>query len=204
MKNNQLKFIEYICDFAEQNKVHIWLGGSFLNGNSTKYSDVDISVFGKVETIKQLIYGYGDPVYISYTHKPFGILVVIYKDGVAVDLEIIEEIKFKDNGFFHRKDIKQFEYKRDDKMCLEIVLKNDEAHQVSRQFYRSLIKFLVGKKDVAMRTINEIASFIGFYVIEELVYKKQFIELLNKFNEKYEIKKEYYVALLELINEIKE
>jgi hypothetical protein len=89
-------------------------------------------------------------------------------------------------------------------MCLEIVLKNDEAHQVSRQFYRSLIKFLVGKKDVAMRTVNKIATFVGFDVVEEETYKKQFVELLNKFNEEYEMKKEYYDALLELINEIKD
>ena len=90
MKSNQQKYIEYVKRFAEENKSHIWLGGSFLNGTATVFSDVDISAFCDIESLKELIYGYGKPVYISFTHKPLGILIVIYEDGVAVDLEIIE------------------------------------------------------------------------------------------------------------------
>ena len=43
MKNNQQQYIEYVKRFAEENRIHIWLGGSFLNGSSTLFSDVDIS-----------------------------------------------------------------------------------------------------------------------------------------------------------------
>lgn len=203
MKNNQLKFIEYIESFSEKNLVHIWLGGSFLNGNSTIYSDVDISVYGDVECIKKLIYGYGNPAYISYTHKPFGILVIIYEDGVAVDLEIVEKINFESGGYFHREDIKQFDYLRNDKMCMELVLKNDEAHQVSRQLHRSLIKFLVGKKDIAMRTVNEVASFCKMKTIEESDYKNGYVKLLDRFKENYPISQGFENVLCELFDEIK-
>lgn len=95
MKNHQQQYIEYVRLFAEANKSHIWLSGSFLHGTHTVFSDVDISVFCNIENMNKLIYGYGKPGYISFTHKPLGILIVIYEDGVAVDLEIIEE----NNGY---------------------------------------------------------------------------------------------------------
>ncbi|MBR3825022.1 MAG: nucleotidyltransferase domain-containing protein [Lachnospiraceae bacterium] len=99
MKNNQQQYIEYVKRFAEENKIHIWLGGSFLNGSSTLFSDVDISVLCNAEDLGDLIYGYGKPVYISYTHNPLGILIIIYENGVAVDLEIIEKIDIEGRGF---------------------------------------------------------------------------------------------------------
>ena len=92
MKGNQQRYIQYLSEFAKENKVHIWLGGSFLKGNATAYSDVDISVCCKAEQAKQLIYGYGDPVFLSRTSNPMGILIVIYEDGVSVDLEIVKSI----------------------------------------------------------------------------------------------------------------
>ncbi len=45
MKSNQQMYIEYVKRFAEENKSHIWLSGSFLNGTATVFSDVDISLF---------------------------------------------------------------------------------------------------------------------------------------------------------------
>ena len=106
MKNNQQQYIEYVKQFAEKSKSHIWLGGSFLHGDATPFSDVDISVLGNCNTVNELIYAYGKPVYISYTHNPSGIVIVIYEDGVAVDLEIIEKMpkaKFDETVELHVK-----------------------------------------------------------------------------------------------------
>ena len=112
MNNNQKRYIEYVSMFAKENKMHIWLGGSFLKGTATKFSDVDISVFCTKDELNKLIYGYGKPVYISYTQKPTGILIIIYEDGVAVDIEMIENIYITDSEFFHMDDIKIQEYSR--------------------------------------------------------------------------------------------
>lgn len=123
MKNNQQKYIDYVMKFAEENKKHIWLCGSFLNGSATLFSDVDISVFGNADDVQALIYGYGEPVYISYTHNPLGILIVIYEDGVAVDMEIIEKINVADGEYFHTDDIKTYSYCRNGEICKELSLK---------------------------------------------------------------------------------
>ncbi|MCR5104205.1 MAG: nucleotidyltransferase domain-containing protein [Eubacterium sp.] len=121
--NNQLQYIEYIKELAERNKIHIWLGGSFLRGNATAFSDVDISVYCDVANLSEIIYAYGSPVYISYTSNPAGILIIIYEDGVAVDLEIvaylnseeyIDEENYKDQ-FAHLLGRYNDQYKLDEK-----------------------------------------------------------------------------------------
>ena len=86
MKNYQRNYIEYARKYAESNGNHIWLGGSFLHGNPTPFSDVDISVCMDKDSLRAFIHGYGDTLYISYTTNPEGIIIVIYEDGVAVDI----------------------------------------------------------------------------------------------------------------------
>jgi len=205
MKNNQQQYIEYVKRFAEENKIHIWLGGSFLNGSSTLFSDVDISVLCNAEGLGDLIYGYGKPVYISYTHNPLGILIIIYENGVAVDLEIIEKIDIEGRGFFHKEDIKIYNYNRNEKICNEFSLKDDKPYQMSRLFHRSLIKFLAGKKASGVNIANEIVTFVKYDCFIDVVnYKEKFVELLKNFNETYQLPKEYYNLICELIEKLDE
>lgn len=205
MKNNQQNYIEYVMRFAEENKSHIWLSGSFVNGTATLFSDVDISAFCNAEKLKKLIYSYGTPVYISYTHKPLGILIVIYDDGVAVDLETIERIDIVDSKFFHTDDIKSYNYTRNEKICQELSLRNDLPYQISRLFHRSLIKFLSGKKDAGVSIANEIVTFNNSKTfIDEVSYKNRFADLLKDFDEQYRLPLDYYSILSELIEKLNE
>jgi len=200
MKYNQHKYIEYINGFAEKNKCHIWLGGSFLHDSASLFSDVDISVYCHVEKINELIYGYGKPVYISYTSHPLGILIVIYEDGVAVDLEIIDNIDVTDKEFFHEEDIKICNYSRNEKVCGELCLRNDTQYQMSRLFHRSLIKFLAGKKDVGVSVANEIVTFLNAdSFIDEASYKNGIKITLINFDKQYGLPLDYYNLLCELI-----
>ena len=200
MKGNQQRYIQYLSEFAKENKVHIWLGGSFLKGSATPYSDVDISVCCKAEQAKQLIYGYGDPVFLSRTSNPMGILIVIYEDGVSVDLEIVESIEKTEGEFFHQEDIKVFDYKRDKNIYKEIVLRDDKPYQVSRLFHRSLIKYLSGKEDIGISIANEIAAFLeSADCIDRSNYMKEIRWLLDFFSKLYPLEKEYAKLLEEMI-----
>ncbi len=140
MKNNQIKYIDYVSHFAENVKEHIWLGGSFLHGNPTPFSDVDINVLMDKDTLRAFIRGYGTPIYISYTTNPEGIIIVIYEDGVAVDLEVIESIEIADIYYFHLEDIKEHKYHRNSSIGKEICQRNDVPYQTSRLFHRSLTR----------------------------------------------------------------
>ena len=203
MKNNQQQYIEYVMRFAEENKNHIWLSGSFLNRTATMFSDVDISAFCNVENLNKLIYGYGKPVYISFTHNPEGIIIVIYEDGVAVDLEIIEKIDIASNEFFHTDDIKLYNYSRNEKLCKEFSLKDDMHYQISRLFHRSLIKFLSDKKDIAASIANEIVTFIDCNIsIDKANYNSNIPDLLKVFNDQYQLPLEYFSVLCELIENL--
>ena len=204
MKNNQEIYIEYAKQFAEENKCHIWLGGSFAKGTATLFSDVDISVYCDSERINEFICGYKKPVFISYTQNPKGILIIIYEDGVAVDLEIIEKIDLSEDVCFHTDDIKLKDYVRNESLCKQLALSNEVVYQISRLFHRSLIKFLSGKKDTGVSIANEIESFYNAEsVIDKENYEVKFVDLLRSYNEKYPLSAEYISVLYELIEELK-
>ena len=201
---NQLYYIEYVKRFAKENKCYIWLGGSFAKGTATAYSDVDLSVYCEEDKLHKFIYGYKKPVYISYTLNPLGILIIIYEDGVAVDLEVIEKIDFSEDVCFYTDDTKLKDYVRNESLCKELALSNDVAYQISRLFHRSLIKFLSGKRDVGVSIANEISTFHDAErLIDKENYEVGFVDLLRSYNEKYPLTAEYISILYELIEEVK-
>ena len=198
---NQQEFIRYISAFARDNKIHIWLGGSFLKGIATLYSDVDISILGRSDLIKKLIYGYGKPVFISRTSKPAGILIVIYEDGVSVDIEIVESISILGTEYFHSEDIKLHEYRRDEKLYREFVLRDDIPYQISRLFHRSLIKYLSGREEIGISIANEIVTFLNFPDhLNSANYRTGIGHLLDRFSKLYAFETEYERILRNLID----
>lgn len=200
MENNQSKYIEYVREYAESTGNHIWLGGSFLRGDPTPFSDVDISALMGKETLKAFILGYGETIYISYTTNPEGILIVIYEDGVAVDLEVIESMDVADDRFFHLENIKEHAFRRNSSICKDICQRNDLPYQIARLFHRSLIKYLAGKKETGISIANEIAEFLnnGFNVTEN-DYKNGITRLIEQYNDQYPLDMKYRNLCYELI-----
>ena len=200
MKNNQKEFIEYAKSFAETSRKHVWLGGSFRRGNATPFSDVDISALMEKDALRAFIYGYGDPIYISSTTNPEGIIIVIYEDGVAVDLEVIESIDVTDEEFFHTEKVKDREYCRNSSVCKEICPRCDVPYQTARLFHRSLIKYLAGKQDLGVSVANEIAEFLkSDHQVTESDYKTGITLLLEQYHDKYPLDEAYRNLCLELI-----
>lgn len=174
-----------------------------MHGDYTAFSDVDISVLGNEDILDSLIYGYGQPVYISYTKNPQGILIVIYADGVALDLEIIEKIDISGREYFHRTDIKALDYIREEKLCTHFALCEDTPYQISRLFHRSLIKFLSGKRDNGVSIINEVVSFLNSReYLDEKDYYCKFSDILRSYNERFPLPVAYYELLCGLIENL--
>lgn len=197
---NQEKFIRYIAEFAAENEVHIRLGGSFQNGTASRYSDVDISVAGDAEQVRRLIGGYGRPVFLSHTTNPMGILIVIYEDGVQVDLEVVTDVAATGAGYFHSDDIGNAELARNETVFRELVPRDDEPYQISRLFHRSLIKYLSGKEDAGISVANEIVAFLksGDKVAKE-TYRDGMRKLLDLFSAEYPMEKEYEGLLRKML-----
>ena len=200
---NQREYIEYVRKFAEAHGKHIWLGGSFLRGNPTAFSDVDISVLLDKDSLRTFIYGYGEPVYLSYTTNPEGIIIVIYEDGVAVDLEVIGSVEVEDDCFSHMERIKDRVYSRNSSVCRKVCQRNDLPYQTARLFHRSLIKYLGGKQELGVSVANEIAAFLkcGFEVAQN-DYKNGITRLIDLYNDKYPLDEKYRDLCVELILEV--
>lgn len=188
----QENYIRYAAGFAMEHQIHIRLKGSFQKGNASPYSDVDICVSGNAGQIKQFLYGYGQPVFLSHTTNPKGILIVIYKDGVQVDLEVVSDVGGTETEYFHRDGNGPAEYVRNETVFRELVLRDDEPYLVSRLFHRSLIKYLSGKKDAGVSIANEIVTFVKCEEeISEENYRGGMQKLLDRFSAEYPMDKEY-------------
>ena len=208
----QRRFIEYSKVFARDNGIDIWLSGSFLKGGFTKYSDVDLAVkTDDADAIRRYINGFGPaPVYVGRTERPNGILIVIYEGGLALDIEIIENIGIADEtlnteGCFHVKDIKALPYVRNEMIWRELVTDDSKSYRIMRLFHRSLIKALSGKAYLANAILNEISDFLGakhIAVNNEYEFKFRIIELLDRFKKKYFIQIRYYNELCRLIRKL--
>ena len=196
----QEKYIRYLADFAAENEIHIRLGGSFQKGTATPYSDVDISVAGDAEQVKRLICCYGKPVFLSHTTNPMGIIIVIYEDGVQVDLEVVSNVGITGPGYFHSDDIATAEARRNETIFREVVLRDDEPYQISRLFHRSLMKYRSGKEDTGVSIANEIVAFLksGDEVSKE-TYRDGMRKLLNRFSAEYPMEKEYERLLRKML-----
>lgn len=131
---------------------------------------MDINVLMDKDTLRAFIRGYGTPIYISYTTNPEGIIIVIYEDGVAVDLEVIESIEIADIYYFHLEDIKEHKYHRNSSICKEICQRNDVPYQTSRLFHRSLtaLKYIMEKVYLSDKIITLLISYCLLLIILRL------------------------------------
>lgn len=82
-------------------------------------------------------------------------------------------------------------------------MRDNIEYQKSRLFHRSLIKYLSGKQDMGVSIANEVATFINYNIwIDEVSYRDNIVELLNAFNEQYQLPLEYLGVLYELIEKL--
>ena len=82
------QFLEYaFCFFQEKNCKAI-LKGSIQKDTAHKFSDIDL-VLKRMdkELVREFIFNFGEVVLISRTQRPLGILIVIYSDGLCLDLD---------------------------------------------------------------------------------------------------------------------
>ncbi len=197
----QLEFIEYAKRFSYENRVHIKLGGSFSKGTATEFSDVDIYMYTDDRNILQkFIYNYAKPVYISQTENPKGILIVVYENDVAIDLEIVKGDILEDNYFSKKCSDEIIEINSD--IAGKFVLSENYFYSFARLFHRSLIKYLAGKKELGTNILKEIAEIVDVKYKEEQTYKYNYGIILEKFEERFALPQEYKNILIGLSNNI--
>jgi predicted nucleotidyltransferase len=168
---NHKNYIECVYKFCEVNKFSMILKGSLANGTATKYSDIDLIILGDITDCKvdEIITLYNKPVMTNLTENPKGILILIYKDTISVDLDIREVISLEDL------------------VSCKVLLKYDTNFVISNE--------KIIRKQI---TSNYIPNRPTWYKILRLAHKGIIKYLSNKTNSAYDFLSEIKESLIVL------
>lgn len=136
--------------------------GSISKRTATEFSDIDILILGDVSqsSVDDIISCYGKPVMTNYTENPKGILILVYENGVSVDLEFrisIASYEIQEsvvlvgsvNSFISGEDIIRRE------IVSEYFPEREQWYKDLRLGHRALIKFLSNNEEVALDLLKE-------------------------------------------------
>ena len=157
-------YIEYIQGYCQRKGFSLILKGSLATGTAKKNSDIDLVVLGSIsnEDMDNIISGYGKPVMTNFTEKPKGIFILVYKNGICVDLDMRNTIIEKDleDCVILNKNENNFLLSDHISRITDIESKwmpsRPEWYKTLRLLHRGLIKFLCGKTDAALELLSEI------------------------------------------------
>ncbi len=202
--DRQHRFISYAESFAQRHKTHIYLGGSFKKGTATEYSDIDLYFISDNKNIlKDFIYGYSSaPVYISNTINPQGILIVIYKNGVSLDLSAGNISPACTKGkYFHCEGIDHSAFTLNSSMYRDFILCSGEGYSAARLFHRSLIKYLSGKQEAGVNLLKEIAEYLSMDCYHN-TYRDMYSTVYGEFTKQHTIPDGLNNELIKLYNKL--
>lgn len=181
---NHKNYIESIFKFCKENRLSLILKGSLAKDTATKYSDIDLIILGNIEDSKvnELITRYGNPVMTNFTENPKGILILVYDDNIAVDLDIRETISPEDleNSKILLKYDTNFIINNKEVIRKEIVSKympnRPIWYKTLRLLHRGTIKYLSNKNHSAYNLLSEIKESLTILNINDLDLKNNFEE----------------------------
>jgi Nucleotidyltransferase domain. len=197
--SNYKTYIECVYEFCKDNGFSMILKGSLAKGTATKFSDIDLIILGDLDCTKvdEIIALYGTPVMTNFTENPKGIIILVYQDTTAVDLDIRETIsqedlinsivllKYDTNFIIDNKEIirKQVES--------NYMPNRPEWYKVLRLLHRVTIKYLSNKTDSAHDLLEEIKANIISLNITDLSFNNNFEDdiksIFNKFCKEFKV-----------------
>lgn len=179
---NYKNYIECVYKFCRDNRFSLILKGSLANGTATKYSDIDLIILGEIEGFKidEIITFYSKPVMTNLTENPKGILILVYKDTISVDLDIRESISQED--LVNCKVLLKYDAnfvistgKIIRKQITSKYIPNRPAwYKTLRLVHRGIIKYLSNKTDNAYDLLSEIKDILNVLEIYDLNFNNNF------------------------------
>lgn len=190
-------YLEEVYEYCKRNNFSMLLKGSLSNNTSTKYSDIDLVLLGIDinEKIDDLIAIHGKPVMTNFTTNPKGIIILIYEDGLCIDMDIRETISHEEL--------------KESKVLLEVnekfIISNENItrseitstllpnrpmwYKILRLVHRGTIKYVSNKPKSALNLLSEIKKNIYVLGIYDLQLEDNFeddiqiifSEICNKF-----------------------
>ena len=206
------EYIDRSISTARACNMNLYLKGSLAKGNATPYSDIDLLVtVSENEDVRKLIYGYGTPVMISATKNPPGIFIVIYSNGLCIDLDVrlsIGRDEFRECIVLAGNKPAHFvkDYERDADVSGIFVLDNVSWYSHLRLFHRSLIKVLSEKIFEGVNLLEEIKDIIEDTNNDKITWSGNYVSdisiALEYISEIYQIPHQLHRLLLDLIGKV--
>ncbi len=157
-------FGEHVINICIENKAGLLLKGSISGNTAGKYSDIDLTVYGRFSEamIDSILYGFERPLMINASENPPGLLIVAYSRGLAIDLGIKPDaglpaedrsvILVKPEGISSPPDrISLHKY-------INKTASNDEYSRVLKLIHKGLLKGLNGKIRESKEFLQEISA----------------------------------------------
>ncbi|MTI48101.1 MAG: DNA polymerase III subunit beta [Firmicutes bacterium] len=202
---NHKMYIEKVYGYCSKNNLAMLMKGSLANNTSTKYSDIDLIVVGEDldEKIDELILIHGKPVMINFTENPKGIVILIYEDGLSIDLDVRKTISSKElNESKILLDVKEdFIVSNEEVLRYDLNSNLDSNkplwYRVLRLIHKGTAKYLSNKTESAYNFLLEIKENLIDLEICDLRFDDSFEgdiqiifnEICNKFRVNIDIQK---------------
>lgn len=158
-----LDYLQYMIHFCTTNKINLLLKGSVAAGTATKFSDIDIIVLeDKMDMIEQMVSGYKKIIMSNMTERPKGILILIYEDGLCIDLDVRKSVtqeELTNSVVLNSENIDNYvraDLVRNEEVKIPSVPEREDWYKLLRLFHRSLIKKGCQKEKEAESILQEI------------------------------------------------
>ena len=159
------EYMEYMIAECNKYSLSLILEGSLAKNQGQMFSDIDLVISGNItrDILDRIISEYDTLVMSNYTENPKGILILNYKNGINVDLdvrdtflqnEIDTNVVLCDNGFVIDNIIKR------KIISSEMIPHRQRWYKTLRLIHRCCIKYLCLKEDAARDLCKEVKESI--------------------------------------------
>ncbi len=204
-------YLQYAASFAKEKDFSLMIKGSIANSTATAYSDIDVLLMCSDEgCVDEFVYGYRPIVMSNKTQRPKGILIVVYDNGICVDIDVRKRVtreELQTAIVLHdgkEKNMYSAIIEREEDLTLNTVPDREEWYQLLRLFHRSLIKYLSGKAEAGRALLEEIREALQEHSTLPWTgnYKADIQLGLNEMSSRYLVPQEIKNALQELIDQL--
>jgi predicted nucleotidyltransferase len=163
---NHKEYITYMTDICHAKHFSLLLEGSLAKGTAKEFSDIDLAVCGdiKEKDLDDIIKNYDELVMTNYTENPKGIIILNYKNGISIDLDIRETVTqeeldcgvlLSDFGFLVSQTVIR------EQMKSQYLPDRPQWYKTIRLIHRGCIKYLCKKSAAADGLNQEIAVAVN-------------------------------------------
>ena len=208
---NHKNYINYLCEYCKRQGFSLILKGSLATGTAKTHSDIDLILMGKITNadMDHIISQYDNIIMTNYTENPKGIFILIYENGLCIDLDLRDSIvqdDLEDAIILNREDSnfavsKQLVRKQD--IVSKYLPERPEWYKILRIVHRGLIKYLCENRESADVLLSEIKESLDSIGINNLEYAGSFKDdiytIFSRICKEYDVNCEIKSLFLKLL-----